>query len=587
MNGFLQTVKDFWGLCIGRGINRQLMLDLGLDAYVFLRFHRFALYFFVIVTPLSLAILAPVYATSNPQKSKADDTTDWLVWISLSNVPTRSEDQPGGVYAAPCVFIVFYTIIGMYLAIKEYQHYVEMKEDYLQHKMGPQVRSILVEGIPYDMSSRTAVKKYFESIFPGEVAAVKIVRDESSLSELQSAISDRESVITKLERAYVDSSRNGGKRTTVRVRASASTGSSINGNAISRMGCVGTKVDAIDYYNARLKDLNSRIDGMQRDIMSRDKETDCAMSAEPSKLIGAAATLIERVIPITNRAAAFVTFKHLVPRCVAVQTTLDEPLKLTTFPAPEPRDVSWGNLGLPPQRRCLSQTNVSLLVLFITLVFGALTSLISASTSVEQIRKQWKELDVWLKSHDSFVPFFQQIAPLLLAIVFSIVPFIYSWLLSFQRRQSRSILDNAFYSSYYVFLLLQVFLFYQISGTIFSLLQDWYKNPTDFIKLLGRSVPLNATFFLQYMMLKVFFLLPLEVLRVADLSVAYLVRPIFCGLSRTPRAARLDADVGPSVILRTFGTDRVPLSACCFFRSPYATRSCRPSWRLWRSCSLR
>ena len=535
--GWIQAARDLWKLCVGSNVDRELMMDLGLDAYVFLRFQRYALTFFTIIAPLSLIILGPVYATSNPQGG-GDDNTDWLVWISLSNVPTESKAQPHGIFVAPLVFVYFYTLIGLHLAIKEYRNFVDMKEDFLVSKMGPQVRSILVEGIPWDMSSNAAVRKYFEAMFPGEVAAVKIVRDEAALSKLVAAVKERRAVVTTLERAYHDATRKGGARPTVRTFKSKSpkgVNSDFHASKKARSICAPVKVDAIDHYNARLDELNARIKDMQEDIARRDAETGGTPVAKPSNIVSAASSLIERVVPLTHRASAFVTFKSILPRCVAVQTQLDVPLKLTAQPAPDPRDVSWGNLGLPPQRRCLNQWSITILDTFLILVFGALVSLVSASTSISQIRAEWKALNEFLDEHPSFEPLFQQIAPLLLVTIFSLVPPILSLLISMQRRQARSLNDRTFFAQYYFFLVIQVFLFYQISGTIFSLLEDWYKNPTEFVKLLGRSVPLNATFFLQYMLLKLLLLLPVELTRTVDLSLAFLVRPLFCGMSRTER----------------------------------------------------
>ena len=58
---------------------------------------------------------------------------------------------------------------------------------------------------------------------------------------------------------------------------------------------------------------------------------------------------------------------------------------------------------------------------------------------------------------------------------------------------------------------------------------------SEFVRVLLYKSKANSAFFMQYILIAALLSLPLQLLRVADILVACIVRPIFCGASKTRR----------------------------------------------------
>jgi hypothetical protein len=222
----------------------------------------------------------------------------------------------------------------------------------------------------------------------------------------------------------------------------------------------------------------------------------------------------------------------------ATECSMDAHSQMLTFPSPASKDVIFENLGVTPGQRTVLSVAIDACCLLLLFAFGVLTSVISATTNLTFIRQGWGELDEYLDEREWLVPLFNLIAPLLLVIAFAIsVPILFNLLrLTFPR--SWSTLDHSFYVRYLLFLVLQIFLFFQISGALFALASQVYDNPRELVLLLARTIPSNATFFLQFVLTRLLWVLPLELLRVSDMAVGWLVRPLLCGRSRTLRERR-------------------------------------------------
>lgn len=96
---------------------------------------------------------------------------------------------------------------------------------------------MLVEGIPNKFRSPLTLATYFEVLYPGAVAHVKLAQN---LKFLEGLIEQRDVCVAELERClYAD--HNGHQRPTIRV------GDMVQG------------VDAIRYYTQKLDELNTNI----------------------------------------------------------------------------------------------------------------------------------------------------------------------------------------------------------------------------------------------------------------------------------------------------------------------------------------
>ncbi|GBG34172.1 CSC1-like protein ERD4 [Hondaea fermentalgiana] len=251
-----------------------------------------------------------------------------------------------------------------------------------------------------------------------------------------------------------------------------------------------------------------------------------------------------------SQSAAFVTFNSKLVSTAVGRCMNSERNAMVVNPAPQEEDVNWERLGCHPKMIVAGRILVLAINIFCLLVFGFITGSISATVNLTTLRSKLPNLDDFLADNPWAEPVIDQVAPLLLVILFALVPPILHLILRLRCDLSESARDNSFFMNYSVFLVFQLFLFFQISNAIFTVLADSFDNPREFVNLLAQMIPSNATFFMQFITIRMFWILPgSELLRVGPMAVAFIVRPIFCGLAKTPREKRDDC-----CGCRTFGT---------------------------------
>jgi hypothetical protein len=300
--------------------------------------------------------------------------------------------------------------------------------------------------------------------------------------------------------------------------------------------------------------------------------------------------------------AAFITLVSKAASTALGRGMESEKGRFIVSPAPEPADVNWGRLAIHPLATLWARVGVSLLVsiwtgwvdgcwrdcmrgahrgkargcagagrlrkpnllacacprplaprpsistnrlcclqlIALLGLFGMLTATIAIYTSVASMRIAWPELDAWLTENPAMVVVVGQIMPLLLVIAFALVPPVLNLILELRFELSLSGKDDVFFKSYYAFLVTQIFLFYQVSGTWFLIAKATWKNPTELLFIVASAISSNSSFFMQYLLIRAFWVLPTNMLRLGDIAVAFLVRPLFCGRARTPREVRDD-----------------------------------------------
>ncbi|GBG29680.1 CSC1-like protein At4g02900 [Hondaea fermentalgiana] len=232
--------------------------------------------------------------------------------------------------------------------------------------------------------------------------------------------------------------------------------------------------------------------------------------------------------------SAFVTFRTLKASTVASQTQIDDKSDMRVVPAPEPLDVAWDNLGMTTHervvRRAVTKTVFYLLVVF----WGVLTSVVGASTSTPALARQIPAIKSLLEKYPHLAGYMDMLAPLVLVSLVGVVNPLMSLLARFEGRISESAADKRAMERYFIFLVVQVFLFYSIAGTVFKTLVEILQQPSRIVSTLGSSLPRNAAFYLQFVVVKLFWMLCFELLRVADVILA-LLRRLVAGLPRTER----------------------------------------------------
>jgi len=254
-----------WVLPVMRVSWSQVRKHGGLDAYSFLRYIRMCLVITCVSGFWCMAILAPVYATAG------GETEGWY-HISLANVPDQSK-----IFWLTTVFIWLLSIYVFYVMDKEIQHYVQVRMEFCAKgdiDIHPYQRySIMIENIPHELRSNTALYDYFNTLFPGKVHSAYVVL---SIPDLEATSRRRKRVVRRLEKS-IALHEGTGKRPKHIVGSKRCMCCGIESLPLPTMSHreaahdydshveKGQKVDSINYYARDLADMNDKIAIMQRE----------------------------------------------------------------------------------------------------------------------------------------------------------------------------------------------------------------------------------------------------------------------------------------------------------------------------------
>eukprot|EP00546_Thalassionema_frauenfeldii_P006538 CAMPEP_0178908972 /NCGR_PEP_ID=MMETSP0786-20121207/8226_1 /TAXON_ID=186022 /ORGANISM="Thalassionema frauenfeldii, Strain CCMP 1798" /LENGTH=800 /DNA_ID=CAMNT_0020580947 /DNA_START=87 /DNA_END=2486 /DNA_ORIENTATION=- len=148
----------------------------GLDAYFFLRFIRMCVRITSISTFWASIILGPVYATG---KNGADG---WYL-LSMANI------QNDWRMSVSVIFMYLFSGFTFFVLKQEFSHWMELRMDFLgkgERNIDPQHHySLMVENIPLQLRSDSALFEYFARLFPGKVHSASVILNLPKLEALE------------------------------------------------------------------------------------------------------------------------------------------------------------------------------------------------------------------------------------------------------------------------------------------------------------------------------------------------------------------------------------------------------------------
>jgi len=559
----------------------DLIRQCGMDGYVFLRIVRFCWAVTTAYCVVAILFLFPIYAGQPvvprcrrfcEMEAEELDLTESDPWdaascictvidrSSMANVPIGST-----TLWTPVLVIYIFTLMTLWAAKLEYQAMVRMKNHYWA-STPPEAYSVLVEQIPLRLRDKSGHKiyEYFERMFPEHVFSVAMI--DSGTQGFRSLINtgfDRNDVLRRLERV----------KALLNIEGSRNAEGCCPDSAVAkdrRLSSLRRTRYDLEY---QLELLNGRFKRDRNFYLSDvvDPKEELRKSSEASQVTRTLSALedVEALALGGNNAkeesnvdeedignveenkdllvrgyfdrdddiyfsAAFVTFNRLKPSAIASQSQIDNMSDMSVVPAPEPLDVSWDNIGMSTRTRMLRRV-VTRAIFFILLLFwGVFTSVIGASTSTKALARQIPALKAYLAQNPNVSQYLDMLAPLVLISLLSVVNPLMGLMARFEGRVSESAADKRALERYFAFLVIQVFLFYSVAGTVFKTFVEILQQPSRIVDTLGNTIPKNASFYIQFVIVKFFWMLAFELLRGADIILA-LLRRIVAGKPLTER----------------------------------------------------
>lgn len=231
---------------------------------------------------------------------------------------------------------------------------------------------------------------------------------------------------------------------------------------------------------------------------------------------------------------AFITFRTFTAATIARQVVHMQLVgHLAVSEAPEPTDITWQNIYMTRTGTLWKRLIVEFIVLFLIVIWVAPVTLISFIVSEDALRSNIDFIDEWCGASVLFRSLIELLQPGALVAIMNVLPPVLTALaimegcISFSKNQFRS------FDRYFTFQVINVFLVTTIAGSVIDCLKDIYEDPKSAFALLGGSLPKMGAFFTNYLLIKAFAGLGIEIIRLPAMCSA-LLKTLFTS-NVTPR----------------------------------------------------
>ncbi|OIT37943.1 PREDICTED: CSC1-like protein ERD4 [Nicotiana attenuata] len=477
----------------------------GVDTAVYFVFLGTALGIFVFSGIVLLPVLLAVASTDH--SIKAANTTSKGTFNELDSLSMGHIGNSGPRLWAFIVATYWVSVVTYYLLWRAYKHVTELRAKAL---MSPEIRAdqfaILVRDIPpasVGQSKKEQIDSFFSAIYPDTFYRSMVVTDNKEVNKIYEELEGYKKKLARAEAIYAESK----KTNPDALKPSHKTGF---------LGIVGEKVDSIEFYNDKIKELIHQLEVEQK-VTLKEKQQSSAL------------------VFFNSRVAAASASQNLHAPIVDRWTVID---------APEPRQLIWTNLSKSFYVRIIRQY-VVYVVVFLTIFFYLIPiGFVSALTTLDNLVKLLPFLKP-VVNQKTIKTVLEAFLPQLALIIFlALLPKFLMFLSKAEGIPSESHVTRAASGKYFYFAVLNVFIGVTLGGTLFSNLQSIEKDPNSIFRVLAESLPQNATFFLTFVALKFFVGYGLELSRIVPLIIFHLKKKYLCKTEAEIKEAWAPGDLG-------------------------------------------
>ncbi|KAF5764685.1 putative calcium-dependent channel, 7TM region phosphate [Helianthus annuus] len=450
-----------------------------------------------IVIPLAITEKTP-----DVKDSIGKNAFDDLDKLSMAHIKENGKRLWACVLACYWVSLVSYVFLW-----KAYKHVSDLRAAALMSpEAKPEQFAVLVRDIPASsdgQSRKEQVDAYFKNIYPETFYKSLVVTENKEVNKIYEELEECKKKLRRAEIIYADSKK-------VNPEGVVQT------HKTGFLGLVGKKVDSIKYYNEKIDELTPKLEAAQKSTV-REKQQGAA------------------VVFFTSRVTAAAAAQSAHARMIDTWTVTD---------APEPRQILWTKLSKTYYEREIRQYVVYFIV-FLTILFYMIPiGLISAFTTLPNLRKLLPFLKVILDQTTIRTVLGAYLPQLALIVFLALLPKFLLFLSKEEGLTSESHAERGASGKYFYFSVFNVFIGVTLGGTLFDSLKDIENHPNSIVDKLAQSLPGNATFFITFVALKFFVGYGLELSRIVPLIIFHLKRKYLCKTEEDLRDAWLPGDLG-------------------------------------------
>eukprot|EP01116_Phalansterium_solitarium_P015131 TRINITY_DN3327_c0_g1_i2.p1 TRINITY_DN3327_c0_g1~~TRINITY_DN3327_c0_g1_i2.p1 ORF type:complete len:652 (+),score=140.54 TRINITY_DN3327_c0_g1_i2:38-1993(+) len=445
-------ILDFTRRCTAE---KLLKTYSGIDQVLYLLFLKYTAFYLLVCSVLAIAVLLPVNYTAGNKDKPSDDIehTDGLNTISLANIENGSSRL-----WAHMVMAWAFTALGFYYLYRLYHQSCAYNS--LLERPAFQQRTIMARGLSNSVKTDDDLRALFAT-FHGDDRVTNAAMLTATGSQ-RKRVKQRAKLYLQWQKAAAYEQEKGERL------------------EVNKAFLRGPKVDAIDLYRDKLDALDAK---MVKAINKRRAPTSWGFVAFDTP---------------TDASLASQALHQTHPDRTHVELAAD------------PNDVYWEFLNFSYWHRhiggLISFAMLTALFLFWTIPVVFITGI----SNLESLSKLVIfDFLIVVLSYNDFVKGLIQglLASLALMLFMMFLPLILTMLLRLRCYHLRSHLSTGLMTSYWLFLVLNVFLVYSIAGSLLGQIEDFVNNlnhASELVTSIALSLPANATFFINYIVVNTF-----------------------------------------------------------------------------------
>lgn len=405
----------------------QMLVEMGLDAVVFLRFLRMCRWLFTAVALLTCGVLIPlniIYNLNNVPVTQRN----FLSTLTISNVRGTFLWAHVAMSYLIC-FLAFWFIWFNYKRVVDLKHaYFRSKE----YQNSLHARSLMITGVQRQYQTDEGLQGLLAGLnIPYPTSAVHIGRRVGQLPELVDAHNDAVRELEQILTTYTKGGKLGPKRPTKTIGGF--------------LGIGGKKVDAIEYMTAKIKRLE--------DMVQQHRDTITDKKSEPYGFASFAA----------------VPYAHVVGKKLQSKRIKGCEFSL----APLPSDIIWRNLARSHQSKFWKKFLIAILLVALCGLYTIPLVAVSFLANLAAITQYVGFLNAWsVNSEWSFSAFVGIAPPLLSALLQLLLPFIMRKLIRKRGLITKNQVDRSVLAKYWAFLIITQLIIFSLLGVVFNLITE-------------------------------------------------------------------------------------------------------------------
>lgn len=363
-----------------------LMHQIGMDATVFLRFVRMCRNMFLTLTVIGVGILVPVHWTNF--RVGPDGETQWIIQVTPLDVT-------GDAMWAQTAVAWLYSIIVAGFLWWNYRKVLQLRRKYFESEEfqnSLHSRTLLLFDIPKQGCSDEGIARIIDGVAPNSsFARTAIARN---VKDLPTLIQEHDHAVRKLEAVLAKYLKNPQQLPPARPTCKPSK-KDPSFSTYPR----GQKLDAIEYYTQRIRDLEVQIKGVRASVDRRN------------------------TMPYGFASYSDIEEAH----SIAYLCRKKKPHGATVTLAPRPNDIIWSNMSLTAAARSRRRWINTLWIILLTFFWIAPNAMMAIFlVNLSNLGKVWPAFQRSLEANSGWWGFVQGIAsPALTSLFFLVLPIIF------------------------------------------------------------------------------------------------------------------------------------------------------------------